>query len=111
MHAAPRGVCSVANPPRTISIGTVGNMQDQLIRLLAGRRVHFQMESGYHSEWWFRLGSLFERPEELRPFVTELARRLSRHGIDAVCGPMTGGAKLARMIGAELAVGDFFTER
>ena len=86
-------------------------MQEELIKLLAGRRGHFQMESGYHSEWWFNLGSLFERPEELRPFVTELARRLSRHRIEAVCGPMTGGAKLARMIAGELGIGDFFTER
>jgi len=27
-------------------------MKDELIRLLAGRRGHFAMESGYHGEWW-----------------------------------------------------------
>lgn len=86
-------------------------MQDEIIRLLAGRRGHFQMESGYHCEWWFNLDTLFERPEQLRPFVTELAKRLAAHGIDAVCGPMTGGAKLARMVSGELGIEYFFTER
>ena len=86
-------------------------MQDELIKLLAGRRGHFQMESGYHSERWFKLDALFEQPAALRPFVTELARRLAAHRIDAVCGPMTGGAKLAALIAAELNVEYFFTER
>ena len=69
------------------------------------------MESGYHTEWWFNLDALFAHPEQLRPFVGELARRLAVHRIDAVCGPMTGGAKLAQMISAELGVAGFFTER
>jgi orotate phosphoribosyltransferase len=97
--------------PATNSINAAGTMQDDLIKLLAGRRGHFQMESGYHSELWFQLGPLFEQPDRLRPFVTELARRLSAHSIEAVCGPMTGGAHLARMIAAELGIGYFFTER
>jgi orotate phosphoribosyltransferase len=79
--------------------------------LLARRRGHFQMESGYHSESWFELGSLFDHPAELRPFVTELARRLSSHGANAVCGPMTGGAKLAELISGELGIGYLVAER
>lgn len=86
-------------------------MQDELLQLLAGRRGHFQMESGYHSELWFNLDSLFEPPGRLRPMIAELARRLAAHRIDAVCGPMLGGARLARLISAELGLGDFFTER
>lgn len=86
-------------------------MQDKLIKLLAGRRGHFQMESGYHSEQWYDLGRLFEPPEPCRPFVAELARRLAAHGITAVCGPATGGAKLARMIADELGIDGFHTER
>jgi orotate phosphoribosyltransferase len=69
------------------------------------------MESGYHSELWFQLDPLFERPERLRPFVSELARRLAAHRIDAVCGPMTGGARLARTIADELGIAGFHTER
>ncbi len=86
-------------------------MQDEIIRLLDGRRGHFQTESGCHGEWWFELDALFERPGRLRPFVRELGRRIATHRIDAVCGPMTGGAKLAEMIAGDLDVGCFFTER
>ena len=65
------------------------------------------MESGYHSASWFELDTLFDHPGELRPFVSELARRLSSHGIDTVCGPITGGARLARLIASELRIESF----
>ena len=38
-------------------------------RCVRARRGHFQMESGYHSATWFELGSLFDHPDELRPFT------------------------------------------
>ena len=107
--------CRSATPSR--SLDTAGRdpatpvVQDELIQLLAGRRGHFQMESGYHSEQWFRLDSLFEDESRLQPFVIELARRLAVHRVKAVCGPATGGAKLARMIAGELGLPGFFTER
>lgn len=69
------------------------------------------MESGYHSELGFTLDRLFDDTARLRPFVTEFARRLATHRIDAVCGPMTGGAKLARLIADELGMACFYTER
>lgn len=86
-------------------------MKNELIRLLAGRRGHFQMESGYHAEQWFELDRLLAQRERLRPFVAELARRLAAHRIDAVCGPMTGGAELAERIAAELGVTALRAER
>jgi len=79
-------------------------MQADLLALLAGRRGHFRMESGYHSEHWVELDLLFEDRARLQPFVTELARRLSAHRLDAIVGAMTGGAKLAEMIGAVLGL-------
>jgi orotate phosphoribosyltransferase len=84
---------------------------DTITGLLVERRGHFQMESGYHSAAWFELDTLFDHPDELAPVVTELARRLATHGIDSVCGPMTGGAKLARLIARELRIECFETER
>jgi orotate phosphoribosyltransferase len=92
-------------------VGVSFSMRDEVISLLDGRQGHFLLESGYHGEWWFRLDPLFDDPLRLHPFVTELAGRLAAHGVDAVCGPMTGGAKLARMIADELAIDYFFTER
>ncbi len=86
-------------------------MPSDLLALLAGRRGHFRMESGYHCELWFNLDKLFEDPARLQPFVDELAGRLTAHHIEAVCGPMTGGAKLADMIGAKLNIKSFRAER
>ena len=79
--------------PRREHAGTVA---DTITGLLVQRRGHFRMESGYHSAAWFELGSLFDHPDGLSPFVTELARRLASHGVDSVCGPMTGGANARR---------------
>jgi orotate phosphoribosyltransferase len=47
----------------------------------------------------------------LRPFVTELARRLAIHDVDTVCGPLGGGAFLAELIASELGVGFAFAQR
>jgi len=86
-------------------------MNEPLIQLLDGCRGHFELESGYHAEWWFDLDALFKRPKALQPFVSELARRLATHSLDTICGPMTGGAELARLVAAELKLSYCFTER
>ncbi len=86
-------------------------MPADLLDLLAGRRGHFRMESGYHSERWFNLDLLFEDHARLQPFVDKLARRLAAHRIEAVVGPMTGGAQLADMLGVKLGIESFHTDR
>lgn len=86
-------------------------MSQELIKLATGRRGHFQTESGYHSDVWFDLDRLFDSPATLRPFVVDLASRLAPHRIDVVCGPVTGGAKLAELIAAELGISALFAER
>jgi orotate phosphoribosyltransferase len=86
-------------------------MARKVSELIARRTGHFQMESGYHSEAWFELDSLFHAPEKLRPFVSELARRLSPHRPESVCGPMTGGAALAALIATELGIDHLVAER
>lgn len=86
-------------------------MLNRVTPLLGTRRGHFKMESGYHSETWFELGSLFDDPVTVRPFVAELSHRLSSHRPDAVCGPVTGGATLAVMIATELGVDAIAAER
>jgi orotate phosphoribosyltransferase len=86
-------------------------VQEELIKLLVGRRGHFQMESGYHSDAWFQLDRLFAEPARLQPFVSELGRRIASHRPQAICGPKVGGARLAEAIAAELGITFFFTER
>jgi orotate phosphoribosyltransferase len=86
-------------------------MADTITGLLASRRGHFLMESGYHSGSWSELDRLFDDPDALHPFVSELARRLSPHGVELICGPMTGGAKLAELIAIELRIAPVVAER
>ena len=83
----------------------------ELINLLAARKGHFRLESGHHGNLWIDLDLLFLRPDRLQPFAAELAKRLSTHNIEAVCGPMVGGALLAQMVASELEVEFYYAER
>jgi orotate phosphoribosyltransferase len=62
------------------------------------RRGHFDLGTGYHGDIWLDLDALFLRPALLRPHIRWLADRLRRHQVDAVCGPLEGGAFLAQAI-------------
>ncbi len=86
-------------------------MQEELVSLLAARKGHFRLESGHHGDLWIDLDPLFLRPAHLRRFIVELARRLSAHSLEAVCGPLVGGAFLAQMVAAELDVEFYYAER
>jgi orotate phosphoribosyltransferase len=59
---------------------------------------HFDLATGYHGDLWLDLDALFLRPALLRPHVRRLAEQLGAHGIDAVCGPLEGGAFLAQAV-------------
>ncbi|MEI6107430.1 MAG: phosphoribosyltransferase family protein [Opitutae bacterium] len=72
---------------------------------------HFLFESGHHGDLWLELDALWARPTQLAPSVTALARELARHQPDAICGPQTGGAYLARLIALELGLKAFATEK
>jgi orotate phosphoribosyltransferase len=75
--------------------------------LARARRGHFQMESGLHSSLWFDLDVAFVDQPSLDPFVTQLAQSLRRHDVEAVCGPLTGGALVAQLL-ARLLGGEFY---
>jgi orotate phosphoribosyltransferase len=86
-------------------------MEEQLFGLLSARRGHFLLESGHHGNLWLDLDSLFLRPAALLPFARDLARRLAGQDVDAVVGPLVGGAFVAWMVAAELDVRFAFAER
>jgi len=75
------------------------------MKLAAGRTGHFGMESGLHSALWLDLDALFASPIHVEPFISALADMLHPLRVDAVCGPVLGGAflaqRVAHMIGAE----------
>jgi orotate phosphoribosyltransferase len=86
-------------------------MEEKLLELLSVRRGHFVLESGHHGNLWLDLDSLFLRPAKLLPIARSLAQRLNGHGIEAVVGPLVGGAFVAEMVAAELDVRFAFAER
>ncbi len=86
-------------------------MERELLNLLSARKGHFRLESGYHGGLWLDLDPLFVVPARIQPFVDALAERLQRHGIQAVCGPMVGGAFLAQAIASLLDVEFYYAER
>lgn len=77
-------------------------MESNVLDLLPIRRGHFGFESGYHGEIWLDLDLLFASPRRIAPLAHELADRLSGHDVEAVVGPLVGGAFLAQMIAAKL---------
>jgi len=73
-------------------------MEPRASRLALPRQGHFDLGTGYHGDVWLDLDALFLRPALLRPHVRWLAGRLREHRVDAVCGPMEGGAFLAQAL-------------
>jgi orotate phosphoribosyltransferase len=65
---------------------------------------HFELGTGYHGDVWLDLDALFLRPDRLQPHVDWLAGRLREHQVDAVCGPLEGGAFLALALASRLGV-------
>lgn len=86
-------------------------MTEDILKTLPARRGHFLLESGYHTDLWFNLDSLFVSPERIAPQIAALAELLRPHEISAVCGPLLGGAFLAQAIAAHMSIRFYFTEQ
>ncbi len=86
-------------------------MPESITESLPARRGHFLFESGHHGDLWLELDPLWNQPERLRPCVAALARQLAPHQPDALCGPQTGGARLAELVAAHLGRPWYATEK
>ena len=86
-------------------------MQKEVLSLPAARRGHFRLESGHHGDLWLDLELLCLRPDAVRKWAAELAKRLATHSIDAVCGPLVEGAFVALLTASELGVEFTYSER
>ena len=75
-----------------------------MIELARPRPGHVDLGTGYHGDLWLDLDALWLRPARLRPYVGWLAERLGPHSVDAVCGPLEGGAFLAYAVADLLGV-------
>jgi orotate phosphoribosyltransferase len=85
-------------------------VEANVLDLLPIRRGHFRFESGYHGEIWLDLDRLFANPRRIAPLARELAGRLSGYDVEAVVGPLVGGAFLAQMIAGTLEAEFAFAE-
>lgn len=81
------------------------------LALVQGRRGHFRMESGYHSDLWLDLDPLFANPKQTESFVLSLVNALRAYRVDAICGPLLGGALLAQWVAREMETEFAFTEK
>ena len=95
ISAEPAGPSQVAEAMPLRDHDMVGS---GVIALARPRQGHFDLGTGFHGDVWLDLDALFLRPSLLRPHVRWLADHLRGHRIDAVCGPMEGGAFLAQAI-------------
>jgi orotate phosphoribosyltransferase len=86
-------------------------VQETVLNLLDARTGHFGLESGHHGELWLELDAIAWSAAAVDPVVAGLAERIAPHAVDAVCGPLTGGAFLAQPVAARLGVGFAHTER
>jgi orotate phosphoribosyltransferase len=82
-----------------------------LWELLPRRRGHFRYESGHHGQLWLDLDALLLRPQRLAPYLSRLAELLSGHPVDAVCGPLVGGAFVAQLLAVQLDVECYYSAR
>jgi len=67
----------------------------ELVQLAQPSRGHFDLGTGFHGDVWLDLDLLFLQPALLRQPIRWMAERLREHAVDAVCGPVEGGAFLA----------------
>lgn len=86
-------------------------MEQELLNLLSPRKGHFRLESGYHGGLWLDLDPLLVVPGRIQPCIEALAERLKRRNIEAVCGPLVGGAFLAQAVASLLGVQFYYTQR
>jgi len=86
-------------------------LQTEVLSLFAARKGHFRFESGHHGELWLEIPPAYIHPKRLRRYAAELARLLSPHQVEAICGPLVEGAFLAQMVGEELGAEFYFAEQ
>jgi orotate phosphoribosyltransferase len=86
-------------------------LQTEVLGLFAARRGHFRFESGHHGDLWLEIPPAYIHPKQLRRYATELARLLSMHQVEAVCGPLVEGAFLAQMVAEEMGAEFYFAEQ
>lgn len=85
-------------------------MTNEELTAFPTRSGHFLLESGMHADEWSDLAGLFVDSRAIEPSVAMLADRLRGLDVQAVCGPLVGGAFLAQLLAQALGVDFFYAE-
>jgi orotate phosphoribosyltransferase len=104
-RAKPRKASAVVISPNQAAL------QEELLSLFGARKGHFRFESGHHGDLWLDIPRAYIHPNRLHRYAAELARLLSAHEVEAVCGPLVEGALLAQMVAEEMVVEFYFAEQ
>jgi Orotate phosphoribosyltransferase len=84
---------------------------ENFFSLINGRRGHFLYESGYHSDVWFDLETLCQRPTLIRSFLLELCSDIAATKPEVICGALIEGAFVALLTAMELQCQFVYTLR
>jgi orotate phosphoribosyltransferase len=90
---------------------TIALMDDTVRELLAARDGHFLLESGHHGHLLLDLDAMLWRPAAVEPLALALSDSLSAYNVEAVVGPLVGGALLAYRVAERLALPFAYAER
>jgi orotate phosphoribosyltransferase len=71
---------------------------------------HFVYISGHHGSGWIDKDAIYPHTERIEQLCRDMANLVRDWGIDAVCGPATGGMIIAEWTAHELGVLSLFTE-
>jgi orotate phosphoribosyltransferase len=71
---------------------------------------HFVYVSGDHGSGWIDKDAIYPHTERVEQLCRRLARTMTAHDIEVVCGPATGGMVIAEWTAHELGVLSTFTE-
>ena len=74
-------------------------------------RGHFRYESGHHGDLWLDLDALLVDPRAVQGWAAALAQQAAACRSEVVCGPLIGGAFVARALAAALGASFAFAER
>jgi orotate phosphoribosyltransferase len=78
-------------------------VREELLSLVGVQAGHFVLESGYHTDEWWHLESLCQRPVTLMPYVQARAGRIKECDPEVVCGSLVEGAFIALLVASQLS--------
>ncbi|MEU1397456.1 phosphoribosyltransferase family protein [Micromonospora zamorensis] len=86
-------------------------MNEAVRELLAARNGHFLLESGHHGHLLLDLDAMLWQPAAVEPLLRALSDSLAAYNVEAVVGPLVGGALLAYRVAERLALPFAYTDR